>query len=99
MEQIFDRLFEIFNAEYIFSVIVASYLVIKCLDLLNGDSIVPSWAKKVITAVVGGIFIILFRKYSDSGVPCLMASYFAAIFVYDVAIKWLIQKFNIDYRK
>ena len=99
MEVFFEKLFDIFSLEYMFSVIIASYLVIKLVDVINGEKVVPTWMKRVITFIVGVIFFVVFMKFTDETVQCLMASFFSAVFVYDTAIKVIIRKFNIDYRK
>lgn len=99
MEMLFDKLFGIFSLEYMFTVIIASYFIIKGVDYLNGDKPVLTWQKRTITFVVGAISFLLFKLYTDVTVQCLMASYFAAVFVYDTAIKFLIKKFDVDYKK
>lgn len=99
MELLFEKLFGIFSLEYMFSVIVASYLVIKLVDVLNGKKVVPTWLKRLITCLVGAVFFVVFVKFTDVTVQCLMASFFSAVFVYDAAIKVIIKKFNIGYRK
>lgn len=99
MEVFFEKLFDIFSLEYMFSVIMASYLVIKLVDVINGEKVVPTWMKRVITFIVGVILFVVFRKFTDETVQCLMASFFSAVFVYDTAIKVIIRKLNIDYRK
>lgn len=99
MEVLIERIFGIFSLEYMFSVIVASYLVIKLVDALNGERVVPTWLKRLITCLVGAVFFVVFVKFTDVTVQCLMASFFSAVFVYDTAIKVIIKKFNIDYRK
>lgn len=99
MDALFARLFEIFSLEYMFSVIVASYLTIKVVDYFNGDKIVPSWLKRTITCIVGAVLFIVFLEFTDVTLQCLIASFFSAVFVYDSAIKVLIRKLNIDYRK
>ena len=99
MDVLFGRLFEIFSLEYIFSVIMASYFVLKFIDALNGKRIVPTWAKRVTTFLVGAVLFIVFREYTQETVQCLLSSYLAAVFIYDTAIKVIIRKFNIDYRK
>ena len=99
MEVLFSKLFEIFSLEYMFSVIVASYLTIKLVDVLNGNRVVPSWLKRLITCLVGAVLFIVFAKFTDVTVQCLIASFFSAVFVYDTAIKVIIKKFNIGYRK
>lgn len=99
MEVLFESLFRIFSLEYMFSVIVASYLVIKFIDTLNGNRIVPSWMKRMITCLVGAGLFIIFMRFTDTTLQSLIASFFSAIFVYDTAIKVIIKKFNIGYRK
>lgn len=99
MELLFEKLFEIFSLEYMFSVIIASYLVIKFVDAVNGEKVVPTWLKRVITCAVGVVLFAVFIKFTDVTVQCLVASFFSALFIYDSAIKVIIKKFNIDYRK
>lgn len=99
MEVLIEKVFGIFSLEYMFSVIVASYLVIKFVDTINGERVVPTWLKRLITCLVGAVFFVVFAKFTDVTIQCLMASFFSAVFVYDTAIKVIIKKFNIDYRK
>ena len=99
MEVLIERIFGIFSLEYMFSVIVASYLVIKLVDALNGEKVVPTWLKRLITCLVGAVFFVAFAKFTDVTVQCLTASFFSAVFVYVTAIKVIIKRFNIDYRK
>lgn len=99
MEVLIGKTLGIFSLEYMFSVIVASYLVIKLVDALNGERVVPTWLKRLITCLVGAVFFVVFAKFTDVTVQCLIASFFSAVFVYDTAIKVIIKKFNIDYRK
>ena len=99
MEVLFSKLFEVFSLEYMFSVIVASYLVIKLVDLLNGNKVVPTWVKRVITCLIGTILFMIFAKFTDVTVQCLIASFFSAVFVYDTAIRVIIKKFNMGYKE
>lgn len=99
MEMLFAKIFDIFSLEYMFSVIVASYLAIKLVDLLNGDKVVPSWAKCLITCVIGVALFAVFYFFTEETFECLITSFFAAVFAYDKAIKFLIEKFNVGYRK
>ena len=99
MEQLFARLFDIFSIEYIICVILTSYFIIKLVDYVNGVKEVPVWVKRIITFVVGGGYILFFKEVSDVTMQCLVSSFFAALFIYDGAIKYLIKKFDIDYKK
>ena len=53
MEHLVDRMLQIFSLEYMFSVIIASYFIIKIIDSLNGDKVVPTKVKRLITFGVG----------------------------------------------
>jgi hypothetical protein len=99
MDTLLTKLFEVFSVEFMFSVIVASYFVIKLVDTLNGKRIIPTWLKRVITCLVGMVLFVVFYKFTEITLQSLIASFFSAIFVYDTAIKTLMQKFNIDYKK
>lgn len=97
MELIFTKFIETLSLEYMFSVIVASYLLIKVLTALKGN--VKSWAKCLVTCVVGVVLFGVFLKFTDETFECLMASFFAAVFLYDKAVKAIIEKFNLGYKK
>ena len=99
MERLFTQLMDAFSIEYMFSVIMAAYFIIKGIDYFNGDSPVPTWVKRVMTCLVGLIAFWIFRLFTDEQFETLTASFFAAIFFYDITIKGLLKKFNIDYRK
>ena len=99
MESIFERILSVFSIEYMVSVIIASYFVIKVVDSLNGDKAVPSGIKRLITFGVGAISFWVFRVFTEVAFETLVSSYFAAVFFYDAAIKYLIQKLDVDYKK
>ena len=99
MEPLFTKLLELFSVGYMFSVIVASYLVIKLVDAVNGNKVVPSWAKCLVTCIMGIILFVVFYLFTEETLESLITSFFAAVFVYDKAIKLLIEKFNMGYRK
>lgn len=99
MEVMFDKLFGIFSLEYMFSVIVATYFIIKTVDRFNGNKKVSSGVKCSITCVVGIIMLFGFLKLTDETFECLITSFFAALFTYDKAIKILVEKFKIGYKK
>ena len=99
MEQLVDRILQIFSLEYMFSVIIASYFIIKVIDSLNGDKAIPTKFKRLITFGVGAISFWAFHTFTDNTFETLISSYFAAVFFYDSAIKYLIKKLDVDYKK
>lgn len=99
METLFAKLFEIFSLPYMFSVICCSYFVIKLIDYFNGERAVPCWLKRTVTFFIGALFFGIFVAFTDISCECLISSYFCAVFTYDAAIKVLIKKLSIDYKK
>lgn len=99
MEELFDKLLNVFSLEYMISVIIATFMLLKVVDMFNGKKVVPTWLKRVISCVIGAVLLVIFKKYSDVTTECLIASFFAAVFVYDVAIKEIMKRLNIDYKK
>lgn len=98
MEYIFDRLFQIISLEYMLSVILASYFVIKGVDMLNGTKAVPTWIKRLITFGVGIFLFLIFYRFTETSLETLITSYFVAVFFYDAVIKFCMKKLDIDYR-
>lgn len=99
MEHIFTKFVEAFSVEFIFTIILASYFAIKVLESLNGSMAINSWVKKLTTVVVGLVAFWVFVAVTDIPKETLLSSYFAALFIYDYAIKWLLKKFNVNYKK
>lgn len=99
MEQIFDKLMQAFSVEFIFTIIFAAYFMIKLTEILTRGIPVASWVKRLITVVVGIVAFIVFVWVTDIPKATLLSSYFAALFIYDYAIKWLLEKFNVNYKK
>ena len=98
MDEILIRVSDAISVEYMVIVIIASYFVIKVIDRLNGKAPVKSWVKRLVTCVVGAIMFWIFKVFTDIAFQTLVASFFAAVFFYDSAIKGLIKKFGIDYK-
>lgn len=99
MEIIIDKIFGIVSLEYMVSVVLASYLLIKCIDTLNGDIPLPSWSKRCITCVTGVALFIVFKEYTEITVQCLVTSFFMAVFLYDTLVKMLLERAQIGYKK
>lgn len=99
MEHIFTKFVEAFSIEYIFTVILATYLTIKLIETLYSKMPLPTWVKKVTTIVIGLLSFGVFVWLTDIPMETMLSSYFAALFLYDYAIKWLLEKFNVNYRK
>lgn len=98
MDQLIARLMDVFSVGYMFCVIAGSYMVIRFIDQCNGTRKVPTWQKRCVTCVVGALFFVVFREYAEESFESLLTSFFASLFVYDGAIKWLLKKLNSGYK-
>lgn len=98
MEALFDRLMMAFSVEFIFTVIMATYFTIKTVEMCLCGKSVPRWIKKFSTIVVGLIVFVVFTIFTEIPKETLLSSYFAALFFYDYAIKWLLEKVKADYK-
>ena len=99
MDIIISRLTEIFSLEYVFTVILTSYLIISGIDVINKEKKVPTWVKRFVTFAVGATSFFVFRHFTGVTTESLIASYLLAVFVYDTAIKTILTKLNITYKK
>lgn len=97
MDLLLTRLLETFSLEYMFSVVMASYMVLKIIDLFRKPQKIPTWAKRLTTCIIGAIMIVVYKQTTETSFQCLMASFFAAVFAYDAVIKTLLKKLDIDY--
>lgn len=98
MDQLIARLMDAFSVGYMFCVIAGSYMVIRFIDHCNGTRKVPTWQKRCVTCVIGALFFVVFREYTEESFESLLTSFFASLFVYDSAIKWLLKKLNSGYK-
>lgn len=99
MESMWNTIMNVFSLEYMISVIFATFMLLKVVDMFNGAKVVPTWLKRVISCLIGAVLFVVFKNYSDIPTERLIASFFAAVFVYDTAIKEIMKKLNIDYKK
>ena len=53
-----------FDLAYMFAVNVATYIIIKVIDNLNGEKIVPTYLKRIIAFIVGAViaFAVIKKK-------------------------------------
>ena len=96
IDKIADILINSFDYGYMFSVNILTYLIIKTVDYLNGDKIVPQYAKRLIAVISGiilGVIIILSNIFSHRyKIRCfhivIKNSFFK--FLYYIFITWII---------
>lgn len=97
MEKIFDIVIQSFDLGYTLSVNILTYLCIKCIDSLNKERKVPTWAKRLVAAICGTVLaciIISTQGYSN----IILYSFILSLVSWDVIFKPLLKYFkNLDY--
>lgn len=86
MDRIIDLLIGSFDFGYMFSVNVLAYVVIKVIDILNGDKVVPTWLKRTIAVLCGiivGTIIVIYNGYSN----ILLYSFILSLVSWDMLFK------------
>ena len=91
-------LLENFDISYCIAVNIATYLIIKCIDDINGNKIVPRYCKRIILLLV---IIVLALIYHVVGVniKVIVDSAILAPVSWSWIFKPLCGRLNIDYRK
>lgn len=97
-EHIIDILLENFDISYCVAVNIATYLIIKFIDDINGKKIVPRYCKRIILLLV---IIVTAVIYHLSGVnsKVIINSAILAPVSWSWIFKPLCAKLHIDYRK
>lgn len=99
MEQLIEKLLNMIDVGYFISIIILSYLLIKAAEFIFKNKVLPAWVKRGITFLTGIILFFVFREFDDTPLRVFFTSYLFAMFVYDTAIKVLLNKFHIEYKK
>jgi len=97
MEKIFDLVISSFDLGYTVSVNILTYLCIKFIDSLNGERVVPTWAKRIVAICCGAILasiIIVSQGFTN----IIIYSFILSLVSWDVIFKPLLKYFkNLDY--
>lgn len=87
-----------FDLAYMFAVNVATYIIIKVIDNLNKEKIVPTYLKRIIALIVG--IIIAFTVVSfGADKTIILYSFILSLVSWDYLFKGIIKKLSIDYKK
>lgn len=87
-----------FDLAYMFAVNAATYIIIKVIDNLNGEKIVPTYLKRIIALIVG--IIIAFTVVSfGADKTIILYSFILSLVSWDYLFKGIIKKLSIDYKK
>ena len=87
-----------FDFGYCAVINVATYLIIKFIDDINGDKVVPVWGKRLIL-IISIIVIGTVYYFIDHNPKILLNSSILAPVFWTWILKPICKKLNIDYKK
>ena len=97
-EHIIDILLENFDISYCIAVNIATYLIIKCIDDINGNKIVPRYCKRIILLLVIIVMSIIYHVVGINTKVIVNSAILAPV-SWSWIFKPLCGRLNIDYRK
>lgn len=95
-----NQLMSSFDFAYMFAVNIATYIFIKCIDVLNGNKVVATWQKRIVAVIVGILIGLVVIKFgSDKKV--IFYSFFVSLLSWDTVFKPILNILNekFNYRK
>lgn len=89
---------ENFDISYCIAVNIATYLIIKCIDDINGNKIVPRYCKRIILLLVIIVMSIIYHVVGVNTKVIVNSAILAPV-SWSWIFKPLCGRLNIDYRK
>lgn len=97
--QIINQILNNFDFVYMLVINVLTYLIIKAIDVCNGDKAVPTLTKRIILLIS---IVLVFIGYKLNNYPnniILINSTIAAPVFWSWCLKPILKKLNIDYKQ
>ena len=88
-----------FDFAFVICVNVLAYLVIKLVDKLNGNKVVSTWNKRVITLVCALIMGVIYFSLKLGDVKVVLNSIILSFVFWSWIMNPILAFFNIDYRQ
>lgn len=99
IEQLISIIFNNFNIPYIISINIFTYTIIKIVDYFNGQKKVSCGLKRVILLICTIVLAILYKLLTNIENEVLLNSSISAPVIYSWAIKPIVEKFGVGYKK
>lgn len=89
-----------FDLAYMFAVNVATYIIIKVIDNLNGEKIVPTYLKRIIAFIVGAIIAFAVISFGTDKTTILY-SFILSLVSWDILFKPILNRIDdkFNYKK
>jgi len=88
-----------FDFAFVICVNVLAYLVIKLVDRLNGNKVVSTWNKRVITLVCAVLMGVIYFSLKLGDVKVVLNSVILSFVFWSWVMKPILGFFKIDYKK
>lgn len=88
-----------FDFAFVICVNVLAYLVIKLVDKLNGDKVVSTWNKRVITLICAVLMGIIYFSLKLGDVKVVLNSIILSFVFWSWILKPILAFFKIDHKK
>lgn len=96
---IIKQLLSNFDIGIIIVINVATYILIKCVDDLNGDKVPTTWEKRFIFVFVALFVAIIFKYIANIPTHIIINSCIVSPVSWSWVIKPIANKLGIDYKK
>ncbi len=88
-----------FDISFIISVNVLTYIIIRCIDSINGDKSVSTWCKRLVAIIASIILAVLYFNCGYDNVFKLINSTIIAPVAWSWILKPIAQILKIDYKQ
>lgn len=99
MEQIINQLINNFDFALMLIINVATYIIIKVIDELNGDKIPTTWQKRIVFVIVCIILGVIHYFTDKNSVNIIINSCIIAPVAWSWLAKPIAKRLGIDYKK
>lgn len=99
MEQIINQLITNFDFSLMLIINVATYIIIKIIDDINGDKIPTTWQKRIVFLTVSIIISIIYYILCNTPINIIINSCIIAPVAWSWLAKPIAKKLGIDYKK
>lgn len=97
--QIINQIINNFDFVYMLVINILTYLIIKTIDILNGEKVISTWTKRVVL-IISIIFVFIGYKINNYHNNIILINSTIAVPVFwSWCLKPILNKFNIDYKK
>lgn len=96
---IFNEIIHDFNFSIMVIINIATYIIIKMLDEINGDKVINVWIKRIVFIAVSIVIAFIYIKCSEIATIVIINSCIIAPISWSWIFKPIVSKLGIDYKQ